>query len=197
MSIHPDRARIAVSPGFILLAAVLFYLDDGSGIAIWAAAAAFCHEVGHVVAAMLFGGRVEALTLSVVGAELRICYPVMLTYGKECLVALAGPAVNLLLGIPLLCAEAYLPAMITLGLGVFNLLPVLPLDGGRVLYDLVADHFGLDRAECVLAVCTGVVVGLLAGAGAIAAAEFANVIPLMLAIWLLYGAIGKEKNIPK
>lgn len=175
----------------------MFYLDDGSGILLWAVAAAIVHELGHVTAAMLMGGRVEALTLSAAGAELRFVYSAVLSYSGECLVALAGPAVNLMAGVPLYLSGLFFPAMITLGLGVFNLLPVLPLDGGRVLSDLVAVRFGLDHAERTLAVSTGVVVGLLAGLGAIAAAEYANVVPLMLAVWLLLGAMKKEKNIPK
>lgn len=197
MSIHPKRPKVTVSPGFLLLAGFLFYLDDGSGILFWAASAAIFHELGHVAAAMLMGGRVEALTLGAVGAELRFYYPAVLSYGRESLVALAGPAVNLLVGVPMLWAGAHLPAVITFGLGLFNLLPILPLDGGRVLFSLTAEHFGLGAAERVLAVSTGIVVGLLAGFGAIAAAEFANGIPLILAVWLLLSAVGKEKNIPK
>lgn len=197
MSIRPDLPRVTVSPGFFLLAAFLFYLGDGSGVLLWAAAAAIVHELGHVAAAMLMGGRAEALTLSAVGAELRFDYSSVLSYGRECLVALAGPAVNLIAGVPLLWAGLYLPAMITFGLGLFNLFPVLPLDGGRVLSNLVAAHFGLDQAERTLAVSTGIVVGLLAGLGVIAAIEYANVVPLMLAVWLLFGSMRKEKNIPK
>lgn len=197
MSIRPKLPKVSLSPGFLLLVVFLFYLDDGSGILLWAAAAAIIHELGHVAAAMLMGGRAEALTLSAVGAELRFSYPVVLSYGRESLVVLAGPAVNLLAGIPLLWAGEYLPAMATFGLGVFNLLPILPLDGGRILFSLTAEHFGLDQADRVLAVSTGVVIGLLIGLGAIAAVEYANLVPLMLAGWLLFRALQKEKIIPK
>ena len=197
MSTCHSLPKVSVSPGFLLLAAFLFYLDDGSGILLWAVAAAIFHELGHVIASILMGGRVERLTLSAAGAELRFAYSAVLSYGRECLVALSGPAVNLIVGVPLYAAGLYLPAMISFGLGFFNLLPVLPLDGGRVLYGLTAVRFGPDHAEQMLAVSAGIVAGLLAGLGAIAAAEYANVMPLMLAIWLLFGAMKKEKNIPK
>lgn len=179
---------VRVSPGFLLLAAVLLYLDDGVGLVPWAAGAALLHELGHVTAAMLFHGRVEALTLSAVGAELRFSYPAPLSYGRESLVALAGPAANLVTGVTALWLGAYLQAAVSLGLGLFNLLPILPLDGGRVLFDLVSEHFDPMAADRVLAVTAGVLIGLLAGFGTVSVLEYANIMPLMLALWLLLGA---------
>lgn len=188
-----ERPEVAVSPGFLLLAGILIYLDDGSGAVLWAAAAAAMHEIGHVTAAILLGGRVKALTLSAVGAELKFDYLGLMPYAKECLIALAGPMVNLLVGIPLLWAGAFFPAAITLGLGVFNLLPIPPLDGGRVLFALIAGRCGLDSAEWAVAVCSGLVIGVLTGGGVIAAVEYANVVPLLLAGWLLFCTMKREK----
>ena len=103
--------------------------------------------------------------------------------------ALAGPAANLLLGGLFFALDRQLPAVLSLGIGAFNLLPILPLDGGRVLYGLLAEKLDPDWADRFLTAAAGCLVGLLAGAGLIAAVHFANVTLLLTALWLLVRAL--------
>ena len=131
----------------------------------------------------------ERLSLTMVGAELSFSYRTPLSYGRDSLVALAGPGANLLLGGLFFWQGRHLPAVLTLGLGVFNLLPILPLDGGRVVYGLLAERLDPDWADRLLTASAGCLVGLLAGAGAIAAIHYANVTLLLTALWLLAGVI--------
>ena len=181
----PDRPRLEASPGFLLLLGALYWLDEGVGLLPWGLLACTVHELGHVAAAQVFGGRTERLSLTVVGAELSFSYRAPLTYGKDSLVALAGPAANLLLGGLFFAMDRYLPAVLSLGVGAFNLLPILPLDGGRILYGLLSDKLDPDWADRFLAASAGCLVGLLAGIGVIAAVHYANVTLLLTALWLL------------
>ena len=185
----PDRLRLEVSPGFLLLLGVLYWLDEGVGLLLWGLLACAVHELGHVTAALAFGGQAERLSLTVVGAELSFSYRAPLTYGQDSLVALAGPAANLLFGVLFFALDRYLPAVLSLGVGVFNLLPILPLDGGRVLYGLLADKLDADWADRILTATAGCLVGLLVGAGVIAAVHYANVTLLLTAVWLLTGVL--------
>ena len=125
------------------------------------------------------------LTLSIVGAELAFDYPAPLSYRREILVALAGPAANLLTGLAAYCGGACLTAALSFGIGAFNLLPIRPLDGGTVWSDLLAGLIGPDWSERVLLAVSGALVGLLVGAGAVAAAHYANFTLLLTAAWLL------------
>ena len=111
----------------------MFWLDEGTGLLPWGLLACALHELGHLSAAAALGGRMEGLSLTAVGAELRIGYNAPLTYLQDSLVALAGPAANLLAGGMLLISGSQLAAALTLAVGGFNLLPILPLDGGRVV----------------------------------------------------------------
>lgn len=194
MWIRPDRLRIELSPGFLLLMGVLFYLDDGVGLLPWALLGCVIHEMGHVAAAMIFGGRVERLSLSAIGAELSFDYIRPLSYLRDSVVALAGPLANLLAGAAALKLRAYLPAMLSLGIGAFNLLPIQPLDGGRMLYDLLSEWMESAWVDRVMAVAAGLLVGLLVGLGAIAAVRFANVTLLITALWLLYGVLFRDRR---
>ena len=186
---YPDRRRLEVSPGFLLLLAVLYWLDEGVGLLVWGLLACAVHELGHVAAAASYGGRAERLSLTVVGAELSFSYCAPLTYGQDCLVALAGPAANMALGGLFFALDWHLAAALSLGVGAFNLLPILPLDGGRVVYGLLADRLDPDWADRLLTAAAGCLVGVLAGTGVIAAACYANVTLLLTAAWLLAGVL--------
>ena len=83
---------------------------------------------------------------------------------QELLAALAGPLVNLVCG-ALFCMRSPAFAAYSLMLGIYNLLPVWPLDGGRAVRCALAQHLPLARAEAVsrrssFAVCAAL---LLAG----------------------------------
>lgn len=102
------------------------------------------HELGHAVTARWFGVRVRGITLELLGGytEMEGEAP---RPGVELVVALSGPAVSLVLGVAAAGAAAVLPgdtlthelafqlAVSNILVAVFNVLPGLPLDGGRAL----------------------------------------------------------------
>ena len=144
--------RVEVSPGFLVVLGALFWLDEGVGLLPWGLLACFFHELGHVVAAAVCGGHVRSLSLTVVGAELRMDYDVPLRYGQDSLVALAGPGANLLFGLLALGLDWELAAVVSLTIGAFNLLPIPPLDGSRLVTAILPDrlYWSVMRYERVI-----------------------------------------------
>jgi Zn-dependent protease len=122
--------------GMALVAAVLFF---GSLLA---------HEFGHAVVARREGMEIDGITLWLFGgvAKFKGMFP---SAGAEFRIAIAGPLVSLFLGLAFAVVgrALSLPAAvdgvvfwlgyINLTLLVFNLLPALPLDGGRVLRSIL------------------------------------------------------------
>ena len=99
-----------------------------------------------LLALYLLGGRVTGLRLSAFGAELATD-AARLPYLRETGVVLAGPAVNLALGLLLARLGQYTASGAHLSLCLFNLLPVRPLDGGRALCLLASWLLGPERGE--------------------------------------------------
>ena len=160
-----ERPRVEVSPGFLLLLGALFWLDEGVGLLVWGLLACLLHELGHVAAALAFGGRGERLALTVGGAELGFSYSAPLSYGQDSLVALAGPAGNLLAGSAAMALNCYLPAVLSFGIGVVNLLPIPPLDGGRGFYNLPAEGLGPGGGRRAAGAAAGGPAGVWGGGG--------------------------------
>ncbi|MGC7869989.1 M50 family metallopeptidase [Desulfosporosinus sp. SYSU MS00001] len=118
------------------------------------------HELTHLLTARAYGFRVVGLELFPFGGA---AYCDDLFEGRkieESIMALAGPAFNIVL---LFAAQGlrwqgiwagdFADAFVryNLWLAVFNLFPVLPLDGGRIMRALWADAFGFVRTTKFLA----------------------------------------------
>ena len=88
--------------------------------------AAIFHEVCHALAVHLSGGRILGMTLGGGGMVMEVA---RLDAKGECLCALAGPMGSLLLA----CLPFPILALSGLVQGLFNLIPIMPLDGGRIL----------------------------------------------------------------
>lgn len=118
--------RCTVHPSLILWLSVLYYLSGRVVLPFLAAAA--LHELGHALALYLLDKPPRALRLSFAGAVMETP---PLGYREELLSAAAGPGMSLLLG--LLTPLWPTLGIYSLGLGLFNLLPLFGLDGGRML----------------------------------------------------------------
>lgn len=142
MSHSPDRsAALTVSPSALVLLAAFLLFSRGLTLPAAILSAALCHELAHVLALRLLHAPPRRLTLSASGAELYVPALARLSYGGEILAVAAGPACNLLLWALLSSGggEALAPfAGAHLILGALNLLPVRPMDGGRLLWLLVS-----------------------------------------------------------
>ena len=140
--------KFRITPGAILLLAVLFF--QKSELLLAAVSAAAVHECGHLLAARLLGIRLRCLELDMLGARLFPAAQIP-SYTAEGLLAAAGPVASLLLSIPPF-PGAFGVALrtATLSFALFNALPIEGFDGGRLLHALLVTHLGDRTAKGLL-----------------------------------------------
>ena len=111
----------------------------------------FLHEMGHALVARHYGIGTRSITLHLLGGFASIEQELRVPR-QEVAIALAGPAVNValfVLFLPLVVAGVPLTlemAAINLLMGVFNLVPAYPMDGGRVLRAILNSRYGYEKA---------------------------------------------------
>lgn len=174
--------RVEITGGFLLLLAWLNYCD-GQGLLPVAVCSAALHELGHWWTIRMLGGKVTKLRLSAVGAEMRV--EGIMSYGREVLCALAGPAVNLVLAIGGARMEAEVFAGLNLVFGLFNLLPLGVLDGGRALQCVAGAILDPERAHRLSVILNQVLSVLLVLCGGTVLGMGGNITLLVVAVWLI------------
>jgi len=170
-----------------LLATILIILLFGSVL---------LHEMGHAITAKHFGIGTHSITLHLLGGlaaiEREPDNP-----KEEIYIALAGPAVNLVLflaSLPLIALQ--LPgaadlALINAVMGIFNLFPAYPMDGGRVLRAILSMKYGPEKATKI-----SLRVTIISASGFIGAGLYLGWIGLaLIGIFLFVFARATQKSI--
>jgi Zn-dependent protease len=143
-----------VRPGFLFFMVLIVALyRDEFGVWLAGAIAAFTllHELGHAVAARRAGSTAE-VSLDFFAGYTSYSSKKPLSTWTEAGIALAGPVTHITAGLLVLAAMGVNPLVATergetpasaavwwagVAIGAFNLIPVLPLDGGNVVTSLL------------------------------------------------------------
>ena len=175
----------AVSPFAFLMGALLLLTLPLPWLA-GAAVAAWVHEAGHLLAIRLLGAPTPKIRVGCRGAKIHTCFS---DPWREFVCAAAGPAASLLL---LLVAKLF-PRIALCGFvqGLYNLLPIYPLDGGRMLF-CVLEGMAPEKAEKIIqAAGQGMAWLLLTGALAAILCRQPGIALLLGATAVRSGALGK------
>jgi Zn-dependent protease len=160
----------------LLLGLVLLAFGGIAGVALvlLVFASVLVHELGHAVVARKLGVHVAGIELSFFGGAAKMVQ-LPRTANHEVAIAAAGPIVSLVLGgLGLGLGSAFHSTLLSwIGwtnfiIAVFNLIPALPMDGGRILRALLSRRMDFVRATDVAVkvarvVSIGFVVVALAG----------------------------------
>ncbi|MEA2510556.1 MAG: hypothetical protein QOJ59_43 [Thermomicrobiales bacterium] len=173
------------------------------------------HELGHAITAQRYGIEVRDITLLPIGGVARLEVPE--NPKQELWIAIAGPAVNVVIAAILIVVGVVLRAtslvtpsnlvdsmrggewdgllpyltLANLWLVAFNAVPAFPMDGGRILRALLAMRMEYRRATAI-AVSVGQGLALLFGLAGFATGDFFLIV---IAIFVWFGASGEGQQV--
>ena len=143
---------IIVSYTLLCMIAVCIILDIFSGF-LMCSGAVLIHEAGHILVMRFLGYRPESIKISPFEISINDSSRAARSIKENFFIILFGPLNNficvILLFLLYLCSGVNVMqfALANLSLGVFNLLPVMSLDGGQLLYLILSRRFECKSAE--------------------------------------------------
>jgi stage IV sporulation protein FB len=167
------------------------------------------HEFGHVFAARRYGVKTPDITLLPIGGVARL-ERIPEKPAEELVVALAGPAVNVVIALLLALLLGGIPPVemvaglhdvgqdpvarlfwVNVSLVLFNLVPAFPMDGGRVLRAVLAWKLGFRRATRIAATVGQAVAVLLGLVGLLNGAALL----VLVAVFVWLGAAAEDQDV--
>jgi Zn-dependent protease len=153
---------VEINLSFLLLLGLVFVVYGslaGVLVVCLAFGSVLLHELGHALVARRLGVHVSGIELSFFGGAAKMMQ-MPRSADHEIAIAAAGPAVSLMLGgaglglgallhVPLFGWLFGMIGWINLVLAGFNLIPALPMDGGRILRALLTRKMDFVRATDV------------------------------------------------
>lgn len=172
---------------------------------------ALIHELGHLLAGLLLGMKPEKIELMPFGVSISFKIKVEeynkkikkgnLLEIKKILVAIAGPLTNFIIilitnSLKIDIFKGLIIIYTNFLIMIFNLLPIYPLDGGRVLKDILHINFGIRKSELYTNIISKVMVAIITAISSIMILRVHNIAILLIDMYLWYLVI-KEDTIFK
>lgn len=154
MSLYVGHTRIIAHPLALLYPLAAAMLGTGAEMSALTIALVF-HEAAHLLAAHALGVYIASLRLTPFGGAMGMENPYGISTIRLATVSAAGPLANALLTLTAgalthwrMLSPGFALALMqaNLTLLAFNLLPALPLDGGRIAYALLSVKLKRERA---------------------------------------------------
>lgn len=175
---------------------------------------ALIHELGHLLIGILLGFRPTKLEIMPYGLSVgfevkckdynkKIKKGNMLSI-KKLLIASAGPIINIILtiiyllyDITFLGIERELVIYSNVLIGLFNLIPIYPLDGGRIVKNILHIIFGLKKSYDYTNQISKITICMLTAISSIAILYMKNIAILIILAYLWYLVLTEDKKYAK
>ena len=187
----------------IFLFLILFYITGQLGEYAVILILAFVHELGHLLSGIILGMKPAKLELKPYGISISFKinpkdYNKKIAKGnllelKKAIVACAGPVTNLIiiiitLNLRLNIFTSLLIIYSNILLIIFNLIPMYPLDGGRIVKSLIYLFLGKKKAEKYTNNISFIFLIIVTFIGSVATFYFENmaIFLIIICLWLIY-----------
>lgn len=158
------------------------------------------HEMAHLVTGIVLGVKPKRIDVYALGLSLEFYSFGHITYKnfRKILIYIAGPLINFAIAIVLIILndKTYLDIIyINLILGFFNLLPIYPMDGGRILKQLLTIVKGEKASKIITNKVSNIAVAVITVCYSILILYVHNFAIFMVIIYLWIILIKENKNL--
>ena len=190
---------------FIFL--IIFYFTKQIEIYAMIMLFALIHELGHLLAGLLMGMKPEKIELMPFGVSISFKIKVeeynkkikkgnMLEI-KKILVALAGPLTNFIIiiitsNINIELFKALIIIYTNFLIMIFNLLPIYPLDGGRILKGILHINFWIQKSEFYTNIISKIIVAIITILSSVLILYIHNIAIALIDMYLWYLVIKED-----
>lgn len=190
---------------FIFL--IIFYFTKQIEIYAMIMLFALIHELGHLLSGILMGMKPEKIELMPFGVSISFKIKVeeynkkikkgnMLEI-KKILVALAGPLTNFIIiiiasNINIDLFKALIIIYTNFLIMIFNLLPIYPLDGGRILKGILHINFGIQKSEFYTNIISKITVTIITILSSVLILYIHNIAIALIDMYLWYLVIKED-----
>lgn len=181
----------------IFIFIVIFILTKQIEIYMYLMFFAFVHELGHLFTGIFLGLKPRTLKIMPFGISI-----IFESYEekrqikvKNFLIAIAGPLTNIVIAIisNILNLETNI-IYANILIAVFNLLPIYPLDGGRILKSIITIKYLEETAEKYIVKTSNITIIILTALTSIMTLYFKNILLLFVIIYLWILVMKNNKN---
>ena len=183
----------------IILVLILFFIFNNINTYIIFIIFILIHELAHMFIGVLIGGTPKKLVLNPFGISLEFY-----SYGKDkfwykILFYIIGPIANLIIAFIFLKLDNYNfykqeIIYTNLALCFFNLIPILPLDGGKILKELLKSIVGLEKANKFIIIFSKIIRISISFTYSILIIKVKHIMILFLLLYLWYLYMIEEKR---
>lgn len=180
MTDRVEKIPVTVSPMFVVIAVFALFCIPIQWLFSWLFAAVI-HELSHFWMLQFLKCKICSVSIDIGGAK--ICTQ-PLTAWEEFFCALAGPIGGLLL----VTLASRTPTIALCGFlqGAYNLLPIYPMDGGRVFHCLVRKAMGPTASEKFMIIWQRIILFAIGFACIFAAVRLRiGLLPIVIAVFLI------------
>ena len=170
----------------ILIFLVLFYFTNQLKIYLVIMLFCFIHELGHIFVGLIFNMKIEKLEIMPFGFSVSFEDSVTENF-KKIFVAAAGPLVTLALILLFFNIEIKLKQEIIYSnilILIYNLMPIYPLDGGRIIKGILQIKVEEERAQKMIWKLTKITMIIITFVCSIAVYYFKNIAIFLSCIFL-------------
>lgn len=195
------KVKLKINLLLLILLPLYFYLGYGIEVTVCFVSVIF-HELAHIATSIKYGLEMNELEIFPFGSVARSNNTIWFKPDEEIKIAAIGPMVNLFTAIfffliLMLGFQNYIINVIinvNFMIGGFNLLPLLPLDGGRIIRSFLSKRIGFMLATRTLLIITYVSTVLAMVIGLVMFVKYENSLYIVLISLFVFIAARKESK---